>query len=212
MLAQSLWGWHDYKLSRRVPDGAIPAYAGIMRLFVGVALSDEARQAMERVGLRLRSAEDGMRWSTPEQWHITLAFLGEVGAADESVLVRELRRVRQAPVPLTVDGMGIFERVGILYAAVELTPGLEALQRAAAAAVKAAGLAIEDRAYRPHVTLARSKGRLPLRNLKRFKPMLEQHRPRVHWTAAEFLLYESQLSPSGARYVVRARFPLDSGL
>ena len=180
-----------------------------MRLFVGLALCDEARLLIERLGLRLRSPGDGMRWSTPEQWHITLAFLGEVSATQESVLVRELRRVREPPVPLTIDGMGVFERVGILYAAVDPTPGLAALQRAVAAAVHASGLSLEDRPYHPHVTLARSKGRSPARNLRRFKAAIEQHRPRVQWTPSEFLLYESQLSPSGAQYVVRARFALE---
>jgi 2'-5' RNA ligase len=102
----------------------------------------------------------------------------------------------------------MFERVGILYAAVEVTAELERLQRATAEAVRASGLVVEDRPYRPHVTLARSKGAAGIRTLKRLRPALEQQRLRVGWIATEFLLYESQPTPTGSRYVVRARFGL----
>lgn len=179
-----------------------------MRLFLGVALSEEARAAMERVSLRLRASDDGLRWSSAEQWHITLAFLGSVDSAGESVLLRELRRLRLPPTPLEIDGLGLFERVGIVYAAVEVTPELAELQRATAEAARVSGLVLEDRPYRPHVTLARSKGRGGLRTLKRLRPALEQQRPRARWTASEFLLYESQSSPGGSQYLVRARFAL----
>lgn len=163
---------------------------------------------MERVSLRLRTANDGLRWSSREQWHITLAFLGSVESAGESVLLRELRRIRLPPAPLEIDGLGLFERVGILFAAVEVTPELAELQRATAEAVRASGLSLEDRPYRPHVTLARSKGRSGMHTLKRLRPMLEPQRPRARWTATEFVLYESQPSPGGSQYLVRARFAL----
>ena len=177
-------------------------------MFLGLALSDEARAAMERVSLRLRAADDGLRWSSPEQWHITLAFLGSVESVGESVLLRELRRIRLPAAPLEIDGLGTFDRVGILYSAVEVTPALAELQRATAEAVRASGLMLDDRPYRPHVTLARSKGRAGMQTLKRLRPMLEQQRPRVRWTATEFALYESQSSPGGSQYLVRARFAL----
>lgn len=166
---------------------------------------------MERVSLRLRAADDGLRWSAPEQWHITLAFLGSVESAGESVLLRELRRIRLPSAPLEIDGLGMFERVGILYASVEVMPALAELQRVTAESVRASGLPLEDRPYRPHVTLARSKGRAGMQALKRLRPMLEQQRPRARWTATEFLLYESQPSPGGSQYLVRARFALAAG-
>lgn len=164
---------------------------------------------MERVGLRLRAQDDGLRWSSPEQWHITLAFLGEVSAAAESALVTELRRLRVAPVRLRIDGLGVFERAGILHAVVDVSPGLEELQHAVAQAAKGSGLPPEERPYCPHITLARSKGRAGSRAIQRLKASLEQQRPRAAWTATEFLLYESLLSPGGARYRMRERFPLD---
>ena len=47
-----------------------------MRLFVGVPLADEVIEELSAVSMRLHSSEDGLRWSAPESWHITLQFLG----------------------------------------------------------------------------------------------------------------------------------------
>ena len=49
-----------------------------MRLFVGLAVDEAVKGTLERLTLRLRAKEDGLRWSTPDQWHVTLVFLGEV--------------------------------------------------------------------------------------------------------------------------------------
>jgi RNA 2',3'-cyclic 3'-phosphodiesterase len=179
-----------------------------MRLFVGLALSDEAKQRLERLSLRLRAPDDGLRWSLQEQWHITLVFLGTVEASALKALLAELRQVRGLPVQLEIDGLGTFERAGVLYAAVEVTSGLARLQSAVDAAVRAAGVATEDRPYRPHITLARSRNRNGSHALQGMRGLLEQQRLRVGWVAQEFLLYESELSPTGSRYRVRERLPL----
>jgi 2'-5' RNA ligase len=180
-----------------------------MRLFVGLALSAAAKQRMEGLTLRLRAAEDGLRWTSPEQWHITLVFLGEVQDQERGLLVRELGKLRAAATPVVVEGLGTFERAGILYAAVEVGAALLSLQQAVGAAVKASGLAVEERAYRPHITLARSRNRSGLRTLRELHPVLERQRLRVEWVAEEFLLYASELSPAGSRYRVEQRVRLD---
>jgi RNA 2',3'-cyclic 3'-phosphodiesterase len=182
-----------------------------MRLFAGIAMSEEARQVLERATLRLRAPEDGLRWSLPEQWHITLVFLGTVGTEQYEPLVRVLRGIRGAVVPVEVDGVGMFDRPGILYAAVEVSPALARLQRALAKAVESVGFELEDRPYRPHITLARSRHRAGAKTLSRLRPKAEQQRVRARWNAPEFLLYESVPSPSGSRYEVRERFVLTEG-
>jgi 2'-5' RNA ligase len=179
-----------------------------MRLFVGLAIADEVKQALERVTLRLRAKDDGLRWSTADQWHVTLAFLGEVGDEARRRLVRELAQVRLPRMSLQMDGLGVFERVGILHAKVEVTPELLALYEAAAAAAKRVGLEVEDRPYRAHVTLARSRNREGRKTIERLQRSSAQQRLSERWEAAEFLLYESKLSPKGSTYVVQERFPL----
>ncbi|HEX4155180.1 MAG TPA: RNA 2',3'-cyclic phosphodiesterase [Acidobacteriaceae bacterium] len=179
-----------------------------MRLFVGLALSEEAKAALERLTLRLRAAEDGLRWSSPEQWHITLVFLGTVEREPLKGLQRGLRRLALPEVELRIDGAGTFERAGVLYAAVEVTAGLARLQQAVAKVVRASEIAMEERPYHPHITLARSRNRSGGRTLERLKRTLVQQRVRAVWTAGEFLLYESEISASGSRYRVVERYGL----
>ncbi len=180
-----------------------------MRLFVGLAIAEEVKQALERVTLRLRAKDDGLRWSTPDQWHVTLVFLGELADEARGRLVRELAELRLPPVSLRMDGLGVFERAGILYAQVEVTPELLRIYEAVAAAVTRAGLEVEDRPYRAHVTLARSRNRDGKKTIERLRRSSVQQRLNERWDAAEFLLYESKLSPKGSAYVVRERFALE---
>ena len=153
--------------------------------------------------------DDGLRWSTPGQWHVTLVFLGGVDDEARAPLVRELATVRQAPLRLHIERLGVFERSGILHAEVEVSPQLLRLYEAVAASVKRAGLQMEDRPYRAHITLARSRNREGRKAIARLRSSTERQKVSAQWEAVEFLLYESQLSPGGSRYVVQERFLLE---
>ncbi|HVG28034.1 MAG TPA: RNA 2',3'-cyclic phosphodiesterase [Acidobacteriaceae bacterium] len=179
-----------------------------MRLFLGLALSDEARIELERLTLRLRTPGDGLRWWVPEQWHITLAFLGSVPPEAHASLLRNLECLREPQADLHLDGLGLFDRVGVLFASVHLTPSLVRLHTSVSAAARASGLPIEDRPYRPHITLARRRGRGRPQSFSRWRTVAEQQRLHLRWPAREFLLYESELSRDGSRYHIRGQFPL----
>src|SRR6185437_1851554 len=179
-----------------------------MRLFVGLAIDENVKEALERLTLRLRAKDDGLRWSTPDQWHVTLVFLGEVEEDARARLVRELRQVRQPALRLRMERLGVFERSGILHAEVEVTAELLRLYETVAAAVRRVGLEVEERPYRAHITLARARNKDGRKTIARLGHSAEQQRLSARWEAAEFLLYESQLSPSGSRYVVQERFGL----
>ena len=179
-----------------------------MRLFVGLAIDEAVKETLERLTLRLRTKDDGLRWSTPDQWHVTLVFLGEVDDEARARLVRELAEVRQPELMLRMERLGVFERAGILHAEVEVSPELLRLYEAVAGAVKRVGLEVEERPYRAHITLARSRNRDGRKTMERLRRCAEQQRLSAQWEASEFLLYESQLSPGGSRYVVRERFVL----
>jgi len=179
-----------------------------MRLFVGLAVDERVKETLERLTLRLRAKDDGLRWSTPDQWHVTLVFLGEVDDGARARLVRELAEVRQPALVLRMERLGVFERAGILHAEVEVSPMLLRLYEAVASAVKRVGLEVEDRPYRAHITLARSRNKDGRKTIERLRRTAVQPKLEGRWGAAEFLLYESQLSPGGSRYVVRERFAL----
>jgi 2'-5' RNA ligase len=178
-----------------------------MRLFVGIALSPEASEALMGVREQFAPQAADLRWSDPESWHVTLQFLGAADETQAGCVSAGLAGVRAAAVPVRIAGLGFFERAGVFWAGVELSAELLALQQSVTAATRPCGFVPEARAFSPHITLARAKAARALVPLKktveRAKVVLN-----VDFTAEEFLLYESIPGPEGSRYEVRGRFPL----
>ncbi len=178
-----------------------------MRLFAALPLSPEAIERLTRLRLRLSAPGDGLRWSAPEQWHITLQFYGEVDENSAACLRDGLAQMAAIPCPQVVlDGLGRFGAKGILYASIAVTPALLNLQERVVGFGKSCGILPEARAFRPHVTLARSKGRPGVKALERLStPELPPFGAEVRWLAHEVLLIQSTLSPQGSEYVVHSR-------
>ncbi|MGW6937835.1 RNA 2',3'-cyclic phosphodiesterase [Streptomyces xanthophaeus] len=130
-----------------------------VRVFIALAPPDEAKEELARELRPAYEAYPGMRWNRIEDWHITLAFLGELPVATVPLLrppLAELAAARR-PLELALGGCSHFgERV--LWSGIE--GDLEGLHRLAAdvrTVVKECGIAFEDRPLRPHLTLARSR-------------------------------------------------------
>lgn len=131
-----------------------------MRLFIGVTPPSEAvdhlREAMGNL-----PASDDVRWTDPIRWHITLAFLGDVGPGRLPRLQDELTAV--AATCATIDGVhlagaGTFGPV--LW--VGITPAdrgsaLDRLARATQRAARSAGISVERRPWRGHLTVGRAR-------------------------------------------------------
>lgn len=184
-----------------------------MRLFVGIALAEEAKTALLAVRERLSGLlpdESDLRWAGEESWHVTLQFLGQTSDEQAECLLEKLGAVRAARVPVRIEGLGFFERAGVFWAGVALTPELLALQQTVVAATRGCGFVAEDRAYRPHITLARVKGRGGPRALAPLQNAVRKGNTEVRaaFVAEEFVLYESFPGPEGSRYEVRGRWEL----
>ncbi|MGC1869688.1 MAG: RNA 2',3'-cyclic phosphodiesterase [Acidobacteriaceae bacterium] len=194
-------------------ENATPAAAATytcldMRLFIGIPLAASVIEELEKVSMRHRVEGDGLRWSTPESWHITLQFLGKTSETQYVCVVARLRNLRSAPLPIELDDLGFFDRAGIFFAGVTLTPELLALQQMVTASTIPCGFVPEDRPYRPHITLARAKGRRNATGLETLKAKI-RHQPKFsQFVAEEFLLYESLTHPTGSQYETRERFRL----
>jgi len=130
-----------------------------VRYFVAVDPPPEVRDHLAVAVARLRQqAVDGLRWPPPERWHLTLAFLGPVEDRVRPALETRLARVahRHPPMTLSLAGAGRFG-ARVLWAGVAGdTPALRRLASSAAAQARHAGIEVEDRPYRPHLTLARA--------------------------------------------------------
>lgn len=173
------------------------------RLFVAIRPPEHIRERL----LDLMDGVPDLRWQQEEQLHLTLRFIGEVERPVAEDVAAALELVRFDRFQLTLDGVGMFEkpRHGALWAGVTPKEQLKALNAKVERACQAAGLAPERRAYHPHITLARWKGRAP--RLERF---LERNGglSSEHWEIGEFTLYESRLGQGGAHYEAVAEYAL----
>jgi 2'-5' RNA ligase len=180
-----------------------------MRLFVGIPLAAAVIDELSAISRRLQTGGDGLRWTAPGTWHITLQFLGESGREQCDCVVARLRGLHPPPVPIRLEGLGCFERAGVFFAGVKVSPELLLLQERVTAATALCGFASEVRPFQPHITLARSKDQR--RGLSELKARIGRQPEFTRFVAGEFLLFESFLGPGGSRYEVRGRFGLDGG-
>jgi 2'-5' RNA ligase len=179
-----------------------------MRLFIGIPLAVAVIDQLSAVSAKLKSREDGLRWTAPESWHITLQFLGNATPKDYECLAARLEELRSPTVAIQLEGLGFFDRAGIFNAGVRVTPELLVLQERVTAATARCGYVPETRPYHPHITLARGKGEGRGQSFRELKNRINRPPVFTRFVAEEFLLYESFLEPSGSRYEIRKRFPL----
>jgi 2'-5' RNA ligase len=179
-----------------------------MRLFIGIPLAPDVVDALEGLSQRLRSTEDGFRWSSPLSWHITLQFLGETSDAMYACLLAQLKEIRSPAFSVRVEGTGFFDRAGVFFAGLSDSHELSHLQKQVVAATARCGFVAEDRSFHPHITLARAKGGARTRVVRQLKTKIKGGEAFPAFIAHEFLLYEAFLGSGASRYEVRARFHL----
>lgn len=168
-----------------------------MRLFVALTPPAEAVEELRSATAGLAALASGLRWTRPEQWHVTLAFLGEVGDDAIEELTRRLGRAaaRHPRLSLAFGGSGRFGH-RVLWTAVQGDRDqLRRLADSTAAAARRCGLQVEHRRYRPHLTLARADPGTDL------QPLVTRLAPwqGLPWVATELHLVRSRLgaAPDG---------------
>ncbi len=175
------------------------------RLFVAVVLPEDAQDTLAE----LYAGIPGARWTPPGQFHLTLAFLGEVAPSRLEDLERALATVRAAPFPMMLRGIGHFPPRGhprVLWAGVEPNEALARLQGRVERAVNRAGVATEKRKWHAHVTLARLQA-APHGRVAEF--LMEHALFRAGPIQVEaFQLMSSVLRPDGAEHTPEATFDL----
>lgn len=183
-----------------------------MRLFVAVWPPPGAVAELLRAVEEQRPGPADLRWTPSSQWHLTLAFLGQVpGGRDATGASLEPRLARAAargePIRLRLRGAGRFgDR--ILYTGVDGdTDALRRLAASVGAAARRAGIDMDDRPYRPHLTLARAGRETDLHPLVAALQGFEG----VHWVASELTLVHSRPSDGVGRpprYDILTSWPL----
>lgn len=173
------------------------AFLSTVRLFVALRPPPEAVALVDALP---RAAVPRVRWTTAEQWHVTLRFLGESSADD---VVAALRTATWPAVPEAVlrGELRSFGRE-LLSAAVE---GVDGLARAVVDATAGLGVPPPERPFTGHLTLARASRGGDVRPLAGAPALSGEAR----WRADEVVLMASELRSSGARYSVVERFSVE---
>lgn len=182
-----------------------------MRLFVALRPPEATLAEVEAAVAPLREEWPGLRWVRRDLWHLTLAFLGEVGEQAAQDLAGRLERAarRHPPQVLSFGGGGAFPRAAratVVWTGVDGDRrGLGALTDSVAAAARRAGAppAGEGRKARPHLTLARCRRPEDVRRL--VSSLTGFHT--ADWTASEIALVRSYLGES-TRHEIIGTWPL----
>jgi 2'-5' RNA ligase len=174
------------------------------RLFVAI----RPPAAIRALLLSVMGGISGARWQSDDQLHLTLRFLGEVDRHRAGDVLAALGSIHQARFEIALNGLGTFERRGTidtLWAGVTPHEPLKALHKKIDAALLRVGIGPDERAYHPHVTIARFN-----RTSGPVAAMLEawgglSSQP---FAVDAFALFESDLTQEAAVYSVAERYLL----
>lgn len=174
------------------------------RLFVALALPEIVADALSQ----LQSGLNGARWTSEENFHLTLQFIGEADRHGLQEIHSALSAVAAPAFEIRLSGCGFFgdRKPRALWAGAEASPALSFLQSKIATALARAGFPGEKRKFAPHVTVAYLQGVAPesaaafaaMHNLFSVGP----------FPVEAFHLYESRLGGDEAHYEIVETYPL----
>lgn len=175
------------------------------RLFTGLEIPEDLAFALslKRGGL------SGARWIDPENYHITLRFIGDVDRQTADEVADSLDRLTNSlRFSIRLTHLGTFggDKPRALFAGVEPSEALSRLQAAHERVLQKAGLAPEGRKFVPHVTLARLRG-TSAEEMARFIAEAARFEP-MAFVPARFVLFSSRDSVGGGPYLVEQSYPL----
>lgn len=178
------------------------------RLFTGLEVP---RRLADQLSLMRGGLQDGSgraRWIDPQNYHVTLRFIGDIDHSMAREVVCLLDRVRHGPITLELCGLDAFggNKPHSIVARIAPVPELMALQGEQERLLQRLGLPAERRGFIPHITLARLRGIGP----HEVACWLSQRATlmRLPFEAERFVLYSSRDSVGGGPYVVEEDYPL----
>ncbi|MFQ5566782.1 MAG: RNA 2',3'-cyclic phosphodiesterase [Paracoccaceae bacterium] len=181
----------------------------MIRAFAAIAVPGPVAGALSAAQAGLPAG----RPVAPENFHLTVAFLGEHPEPVIEDVHLALGGIRAPGFALTLSGTGLFgaERPRVLYAAVRPEPALNRLRKKVLHAARGAGLRLPRERYSPHVTLARFNAGLKGEEAVEMRDFAAR---RMGFTAGpfevgEFLLMRSTLGRNGPVYQELAAYPLN---
>ena len=196
-----------------------------MRLFIALDIDDGIRERISRFVEGVQGFAPDVRWVKPESLHVTLKFIGEQPESAVEQIKSTLRIISATTTEIHFRGYGFFptaKSARVFWVGMETGPQLASLAAVIDERIAPLGIPKEDRAFSPHLTLARGpggsgsprwrKGDGPNRAFQHLQEKLASV-PTPEFgtmTPREFFLYQSQLSPKGSKYTKLERFALQA--
>ena len=174
------------------------------RLFTGIEIPAD-------IGLQLstyRGGLPGARWIDPENYHITLRFIGDIDEPTADEIANALARIDRPAFSVALQGLGTFgsRNPHALYAGVKGSPVLKELQAEQEKIAQRVGLEPERRKFTPHVSLARIKNAAQP-DVAAYLAIRGDFRTAA-FPVGRFVLLSSRASRGGGPYIMEEAYPL----
>jgi 2'-5' RNA ligase len=176
----------------------------MQRIFTGLEIPPDVGQALAM----MRGGLPGARWIDPENYHVTLRFIGDIDDSLAREVAWMLGQVRRTEFELRFDAVSSFggRRPRAVIATLAPTRELMELQAEHERLMQRVGLEPEGRKYTPHVTLARLRDSSSWQVAEYLAERALFGRP--PFKVSQFVLFSSRASVGGGPYVVEAAYPL----
>jgi 2'-5' RNA ligase len=189
-----------------------------LRLFLAISVPEAVREELRRFqrDLQLLLPPHLARWAKPDQFHLTLKFLGNVSSADVPALREAARLVcaSTSPILLRAEGVGFFPNESsprVFWVDIKNPDGLlPKLQQQLEIAVGQFAEKPEEKKFTAHVTLGRFE-KLDRREAENFATRARTDRLFGKWTGQEVHLMQSTLQQGGTLHGILATFRTKNG-
>jgi len=167
-----------------------------MRSFLAIDIDENVKQKI----LKLQYKCDGVRWLRPDQIHLTLNFFGELSDDKIQILISKLKAIKTHKFELSLSSCGFFpsyKKPSVFWIGVILNPFLLTLKKNIDESVLSCSIEIENRPFKPHITIARIS-RITDHNIAKIAKTTENFY--ANFIVDSFSLYSSELKSDGAVY------------
>lgn len=182
----------------------------LLRSFIAIELSEAMKQEASSFVNSLAKRYTGFRFLSPQNWHLTLHFLGKVEFERLEVLQTRLDKTLTEVKPFSIflDGIGVFpepKQPRVIWLGIngDLTE-LLTLKKMLDQALQKMHFDMEQRTYRPHVTIARTKERKV--SAVSLTDQETRFRSQIVDRVSQVTLFKSDLTPQGAVHSVLRQF------
>lgn len=185
----------------------------VKRVFLAFPLEKEQQVSEKMQELKKLLYDYRVKWVPQKNFHVTLFFFGEIPLNQISIIVSRIHAVAAnfSPFSFSIAHPGIFKKgkePRVLWLGIKSTESLNEIKKKIDESMAELGFVPGEKAYHPHLTLGRFAARQEISPDLQTALQVVQTTDQLNHTVSKLILFESILSPDGARYEPIEMFPL----